>query len=57
MELRTPPCQRNGKTYISRMVFKNITENSLDWDWQRSENDGKTWVDVWNIHYQRRQSD
>ncbi len=54
MELRTAPFERNGKTFISRMVFKNITENSLNWDWQRSEDNGATWVDVWNIQYKRK---
>ncbi|RMD94282.1 MAG: DUF1579 domain-containing protein [Calditrichaeota bacterium] len=53
MELRTAPFERNGKTYISRMVFRNIKPNSLDWDWQRSLDGGKTWQDVWNIHYER----
>ena len=54
MTLRTAPFQRNGQTFISRMVFKNITYNSLDWDWQRSPDDGKTWTDQWNIHYERK---
>ncbi len=54
MELRTAPFERNGKTFISRMVFKNISANSLDWDWQRSTDEGKTWTDQWNIHYQRK---
>lgn len=54
MELRTAPYQRNGKTFISRMVFRNIRANSLDWDWQRSADGGKTWQDVWNIHYERK---
>ena len=54
MALRTAPFQRNGQTFISRMVFKNITDNYLDWDWQRSSDDGKTWTDQWNIHYERK---
>lgn len=57
MELRTEPSEREGKTFISRMVFRNITKNSLDWDWQRSEDGGKTWQDLWNIHYERKQPD
>ena len=54
MELRTKPVTRNGKVIISRMVFKNINKDSLDWDWQRSTDNGETWQDVWNIHYSRR---
>ena len=38
------------------MVFRNLTRDSLDWDWQTSENHGKTWKDLWNIHYARKQS-
>jgi len=55
MILRTAPKERSGETVISRMVFRNITENSLDWDWQRSTDGGQTWVDLWNIHYERKQ--
>jgi hypothetical protein len=33
------------------MVFRNITPESLDWDWQTSADGGKTWKDLWNIHY------
>ncbi len=54
MELRTEPFERDGKTRVSRMVFNNIEQSSLDWDWQRSDDGGKTWADVWNIHYQRK---
>ncbi|MCB0264087.1 MAG: DUF1579 family protein [Calditrichaeota bacterium] len=54
MELRTAPFQRNGVTYVSRMVFRNIAANAFDWDWQRSADNGETWQDVWNIHYQRK---
>lgn len=54
MELRTEPFQRNGKTFISRMVFQNISESALDWSWQRSADEGESWQDVWNIHYQRK---
>lgn len=44
----------DGKTSVSRMVYKNITPESFDWDWQNSEDGGKSWKDVWNIHYTRR---
>lgn len=54
MELRTPPRKQDDKTSISRMVFRNITPNSLDWDWQRSDDAGQSWKNIWNIHYQRK---
>lgn len=54
MTLRTAPYQRDGKQFISRMVFENITENSLEWKWQRTEDNGETWTDLWDIHYIRK---
>ena len=54
MELRTEPAERNGKEFISRMVFKNIKTDSFDWDWQSSIDGGKNWKDQWNIHYERK---
>ncbi len=54
MELRTKPVERKGKTNISRMVFRNIKKNSLNWDWQHSTDGGTTWTDLWNIHYKRK---
>ncbi len=56
MVLRTAPRERDGKTIISRMVFKNIEANSFDWDWQRSVDGGQNWKDMWNIHYERRKT-
>ena len=54
MELRTAPYERDGTTYVSRMVFRDITPDGLRWDWQRSKDGGKTWQDLWNIRYQRK---
>ena len=54
MILKTEPFTRGEKTLINRMVFRNITPDSLDWDWQTSEDSGKTWKDLWNIHYTRK---
>ncbi len=55
MELRTP-VQKNatGQKVISRMVFKNIEKDSLNWDWQQSSDGGITWKDLWLISYKRK---
>lgn len=37
-----------------RMVYEDVTPNSLTWRWQRSTDAGATWVDAWVIHYTRR---
>jgi len=43
-----------GKPVKHRMVFYNIAENALDWNWERSEDNGATWTVLWKIHYQRK---
>jgi hypothetical protein len=44
----------NGRPASYRMVFYNIAKQSLDWDWQCSEDTGQSWRLLWRIHYQRR---
>jgi hypothetical protein len=46
--------EREGKTILQRMVFENITENSLDWNWERSEDGGTTWTLLWHLLYTRK---
>ncbi|MGB3183937.1 MAG: DUF1579 family protein [Cyclobacteriaceae bacterium] len=43
-----------GNERHSRMVFYNITEDALDWDWQMSEDAAASWQTVWAIHYKRK---
>jgi hypothetical protein len=43
----------NGQQITSRMVFYNLAERSLDWEWERSVDGGQTWHLLWRIHYQR----
>jgi hypothetical protein len=54
MVLSTEPAEHDGATMVSRMVFSDITEDSLYWEWQKSEDGGKTWADRWTINYTRR---
>ena len=39
---------------LNRMRFYNIEENSLDWSWEGSKDDGETWNMLWQIHYERK---
>lgn len=39
---------------VSRMVFTDITLDSLLWRWQKSTDGGQTWTDAWTITYRRR---
>jgi len=44
---------KEDKEIIQRMVFYNISKNNLDWDWESSNDKGKTWKLNWRIHYKR----
>jgi hypothetical protein len=54
MVLTTQPNAHDAKTRINRMVFRDIADNSLMWDWQVSTDHGQNWSDLWNITYKRR---
>ena len=43
----------DGKAVQQRMVWYNITADSLDWSWERSDDAGQTWQALWQIHYTR----
>ena len=34
-----------------RMVFFNIAQDQLDWRWERSDDNGRTWQLQWHIHH------
>ena len=50
---KTPPISRDGKEIIQRMVFYDITQNALMWDWESTSDGGKTWTLNWRISYKR----
>lgn len=43
----------DGTTIQQRMVFHDITEDALTWDWEVSSDAGESWDLRWRIHYQR----
>jgi hypothetical protein len=45
---------KDDKKLMQRMVWYNISENELDWNWERSNDSGQTWKVLWNIHYKRK---
>lgn len=45
---------KKGNEHIQRMVFYNISSNSLQWNWESSSDDGKNWTLLWKISYKRR---
>jgi hypothetical protein len=43
----------DGKPEMQRMVWHNINEDELDWNWEKSSDGGQTWDIAWKIHYRR----
>lgn len=43
----------NGRSFLQRMVWYDITPDRLEWNWERSLDDGQTWQVMWAIHYAR----
>lgn len=43
----------NGQPVVRRMRWLNVTADSLDWVWESSVDDGRTWKTGWLIHYRR----
>ena len=54
MELRTEPEERDDEIIVQRMIFTDVTADSLNWTWQGSRDGGTNWNDLWNIAYRRR---
>jgi len=45
---------RGSQPVKLRMSFYNIAADSLDWDWERSDDNGANWTLQWRLHYTRR---
>ena len=43
-----------GEAFKQRMVWYEIQADKFEWNWERSDDEGKTWRVVWNIHYTRK---
>ncbi|MDZ7807911.1 MAG: hypothetical protein U5K71_12465 [Gracilimonas sp.] len=43
--------RKDGSLFTQRMVFYDITQDSLKWDWESSTDAGKTWKLNWRITY------
>lgn len=42
-----------GEACKQRMVWYNIQDTKLEWNWERSDDGGTTWRVLWQIHYTR----
>ncbi len=52
MVLNRPASPKNPATYF-HMVYSKITKDSFDWDWEQTQDGGKTWTPSWHLHYTR----
>jgi len=43
----------DGRRFVQRMVFYDISEDSFTWDWESSQDGGKNWSLNWRIFYER----
>ncbi|HET9259147.1 MAG TPA: DUF1579 family protein [Acidimicrobiia bacterium] len=53
MILSTEPVEKEAGVAVNRMVFADVETDSLEWVWQRSDDGGSNWTDLWNISYRR----
>jgi hypothetical protein len=45
--------EKDGKKVAQRMVWFDIQADKFQWNWERSDDDGKTWKVLWHIDYKR----
>lgn len=50
---QTAVVDRDGKKIVQRMVFSDISDETITWDWELSEDGGLTWNLKWKIYYAR----
>jgi len=43
-----------GEACKQRMVWYEIAADKFEWNWERSDDGGKSWRVLWNIHYTRK---
>jgi len=44
----------NGNLVVQRMVFYDISNDQLTWDWESSNDGGETWKLNWRINYRKK---
>jgi hypothetical protein len=43
----------DGRPVAKRMVFSGIRTDAFEWRWERSDDGGDTWRELWLIHYEQ----
>ena len=50
---KTKPVTSGDKVIMQRMVFYNIKKDKFTWDWEGTQDGGKSWNLQWRINYTR----
>ena len=54
MEMRMDGVETpDGSMQVNRMIWEDVTEDSLTWRWQSTVDGGETWRNLWVIYYTR----
>jgi len=51
---KTKMIEQGGKKIMQKMTFKNIGRDAFMWDWEGTNDGGKTWKLLWRIDYKRK---
>ena len=51
---KTKMIQQGDKQIIQKMTFKKISKDTFTWDWEGTNDGGKNWKLLWQIHYKRK---
>lgn len=43
-----------GKAVKQRMIWYDITNEAFVWNWERSDDGGKSWREMWKLEYKRK---
>lgn len=46
--------KKDGVEFLQRMRWYHVEKDRLDWNWERSDDGGKSWKVLWQIHYERK---
>ena len=45
---------KDGRKIVQRMTFYEITQDSMTWDWELSDDGGESWTLNWQVNYTRK---
>ena len=49
---QTKMVEKDDQQIIRKMTFKDITKKGFTWDWEGTQDGGKTWKLLWRVYYE-----